>query len=276
MTTMCCNPKQYRRHDQWIDDDCDTWVDDVVKVRLTKSNFYYDLQQIGVYGTDVFDFEVPLIGVDIGAHYASSGLVLAGSDGFQSANEVFGSYPRGTASGKVVSSGTNNDLTMTFNEDIEALGVYVLDPEGEFLITLSKDGIALIEDMPITLEGDNYPGGRLLGMRFVSPIDTVHIERDTSDGWGIDDLQVLWARDTDSDLDGYTEADGDCNDADPAVHPGAIEDITNGIDDDCDGAIDGGTITQYVSPLVWEQQVSISPQIIDFEDPASGATDQRI
>ena len=45
---------------------------------------------------------------------------------------------------------------MTFNEDIEALGVYVLDPEGG-AITLSNDGIALIEDMPITLEGDN-PG----------------------------------------------------------------------------------------------------------------------
>jgi hypothetical protein len=37
---------------------------------------------------------------------------------------------------------------------------------------------------------------------------------------------------------GFTAAGGDCNDADPAVHPGAMELCSNGIDDDCDGLID--------------------------------------
>jgi hypothetical protein len=47
----------------------------------------------------------------------------------------------------------------------------------------------------------------------------------------------------DLDLDGYAYQDGcgmpkDCNDADPAVHPGAAE-TCDGSDNDCDGAVDG-------------------------------------
>lgn len=44
---------------------------------------------------------------------------------------------------------------------------------------------------------------------------------------------------TDNDSDGYTEVQGDCNDANPAVHPG-LNETCNAIDDDCDGAIDEG------------------------------------
>ena len=44
--------------------------------------------------------------------------------------------------------------------------------------------------------------------------------------------------DVDSDGDGYTPAQGDCNDCDPAINPGAIEIRGNGLDDDCNGSID--------------------------------------
>ncbi|MBI5754835.1 putative metal-binding motif-containing protein [Candidatus Peregrinibacteria bacterium] len=43
----------------------------------------------------------------------------------------------------------------------------------------------------------------------------------------------------DKDNDGYSEADGDCDDGDAAIHPGADENCSDGKDNNCDGYIDG-------------------------------------
>jgi hypothetical protein len=50
---------------------------------------------------------------------------------------------------------------------------------------------------------------------------------------------VLICDASDHDGDGFSGCQGDCDDSDPAIHPGAAE-ICNGRDDNCDRWIDGG------------------------------------
>ncbi len=49
-------------------------------------------------------------------------------------------------------------------------------------------------------------------------------------------LEVRDPLDHDGDLDGYTENEGDCNDADPYTHPAAAE-VCDARDNDCDGDV---------------------------------------
>jgi len=53
----------------------------------------------------------------------------------------------------------------------------------------------------------------------------------------------------DADGDGWTACGGDCNDANATVYPGHAETCGNGIDNDCDGAIDEGCNTGGGSPI---------------------------
>lgn len=44
----------------------------------------------------------------------------------------------------------------------------------------------------------------------------------------------------DADGDGYTTAEGDCDDEAAAAHPGLPEDCSDDLDNDCDGLFNGG------------------------------------
>ena len=56
----------------------------------------------------------------------------------------------------------------------------------------------------------------------------------------------------DDDHDGWTTCDGDCDDHNPLVNPGAY-DFVNGIDDDCDGVIDNA-VTDCSDGLAYTSQ----------------------
>jgi hypothetical protein len=47
--------------------------------------------------------------------------------------------------------------------------------------------------------------------------------------------QYCWTGCYDNDLDGFTNCDGDCDDFDASVNPGAEDICGNGIDEDCSG-----------------------------------------
>jgi hypothetical protein len=51
----------------------------------------------------------------------------------------------------------------------------------------------------------------------------------------------------DDDGDLFTENQGDCDDTDPAVFPGAVE-VANGVDDDCNGVVDDVPVTPPTPP----------------------------
>ncbi len=65
---------------------------------------------------------------------------------------------------------------------------------------------------------------------------------------GDDDLEKIWTSpiwieeldESDDDGDGYSEADGDCDDFYAPVNPDAVEEL-NSLDDDCDGIVDEDT-----------------------------------
>ena len=90
---------------------------------------------------------------------------------------------------------------------------------------------------------------------FVNP-DAEELCNDVDDNCDeVADVYLTWFRDDDDDgygtpgsdvadcfqPDGYVDVDGDCEDDDETIHPGLPDDC-DGIDTDCDGVIDQGTI----------------------------------
>ena len=63
----------------------------------------------------------------------------------------------------------------------------------------------------------------------------------------------------DADGDGYTVAQGDCNDGEPSVYPGAPTDTCDGLDNDCDGTVDEDS-----SSDVWETNDSSASYLGDL------------
>jgi hypothetical protein len=69
--------------------------------------------------------------------------------------------------------------------------------------------------------------------------------------------------DTDDDKDGYTENQGDCNDNDAAIHPGANDICDDGIDQDCSGT-DCESSEDTVYDYARDNKISMQDEDIDL------------
>ena len=99
----------------------------------------------------------------------------------------------------------------------------------------------------------------------------------TVSGWNLDDFEVAGDCNDDLDGDGYVAiacAGNDCDDSNPAVHPGALEICGNGIDEDCDLQVDESTISYrdqdgdgFGDYQVWVDSCGIRPgYVLDPND----------
>jgi hypothetical protein len=114
---------------------------------------------------------------------------------------------------------TDAPLTVAEMEGPESPWWYT-DIVGE---TLAPEGLLVID---VGMDGGDTSADTLV-VHFVEDLSvTLPLHANDCDG---DILPV------DEDGDGYTVCANDCDDTDPAVHPGRFDEVSDGIDSDCDG-----------------------------------------
>jgi hypothetical protein len=129
-------------------------------------------------------------------------------------------------------------------DDCDDLDPFVSPAALETCNGLDDNCDGVIDDRDLDLDGhlDEACGGDDCDdtdpYTFPGATEWVNATDDDCDGV-VDDGTVA----CDDDLDGYTELDGDCDDANDQVNPGAAEQCNAGVDDDCDPATDDFTDT---------------------------------
>ena len=78
------------------------------------------------------------------------------------------------------------------------------------------------------------------------------------------------AEEIDNDGDGYTVCGGDCNDSDGSVYPSAVEVCGDGIDNNCNGAVDEGCGTANTAPVA-SFGASCTALSCNFTDTSTGS-----
>ncbi|MEC9388785.1 MAG: MopE-related protein, partial [Myxococcota bacterium] len=255
----------------WVDNDCDGWVDDAVVPRQTEDGWRYDLGDVlGVTSGVFFDFEDTVLDEAVDDHYASEGLTLYASGAERSKGDIWGAAPVGTRGVRVTADASANDLVMTFGAPVDAVALRIIDAESDLRMDAVMGDELIVDGYHFAANGPDVPGGVYQAFTFARPIERFRIAAATANGWGVDNVEVVFSAGSDRDGDGLSAEDGDCNDFDAAVGPGATEVLGDGIDNDCDGVLDGGDADVFLTESSFAAAISILGVRIDFEDLAIG------
>ena len=253
-----------------VDDDCDGWTDDAVLLRLDLDLWRYDLDaELDVSDGETFNFETGTAGSPVDSLYLSRDLALSAEGSVTAATSVWGALPVDSLGAAVV-AGATNALTLQLGAEIDALSFRLLDPDGAYTLTFKRGGVTVYTGALLDLSADNRSYGVPVGLTLSEPVDEVILQGELADAFGIDELTLVWAVETDRDGDGYTDNAGDCDDTDAAIYPLATEDLSNGKDDDCDGVIDGGSYLDYTAEAAFLSAAGFAPERIDFEGLSAG------
>jgi len=112
---------------------------------------------------------------------------------------------------------------------VDYLGISntVTGPNGDFCMPVKRGSVA-----SLSAAGSSPRGGAWSWTQVVSADDVPSACGGVCTWIGTATVQSTYF---DGDLDGWTPAQGDCDDADAAVHPGAPDPVGDGIDQNCDG-----------------------------------------
>ncbi len=254
-----------------LDNDCDGWVDDLFRPRRVEEHWLWDLEhEWGDPAIASFDFEGITHGTDVTELYAGYGVHFVVPGRLLATEQLDGSLPSGELGAALWAAGSNA-LRIELDEPVDGLALQLLDSSCTFELEAEASGTSLFSGWFQEIGSDNLRGGAFLSLEFAQSIDALTLSCVGSDSWGIDDLQLVWAALTDADGDGTSEAEGDCDDSDPAVGPHASEVWDNGVDDDCDGVVDSGGATVHDDEEEWRSEAAIDEALVDFEDHPLGA-----
>jgi len=255
-----------------VDNDCDGWVDGAVIPRTTVDGWRYDLDDVlGVEGGTLFDFEGTEEDAAVDDHYEALGMSLYASGAERSKADVWGAAPVGALGVRVTADSSANDLVLSFGAPVDAVALRILDAETDMRMDAVLGEELVVDGYHFEANGADLAGGVFQAFTFGSPIDRFRIAAATANGWGVDDVEVVFSGGSDRDGDGVTAEDGDCDDFDASVVPGATEVLGDGLDNDCDGVIDGGEADVYLSEGAFVADISILGVRIDFEEPVIGS-----